>query len=228
MQNDPKLVILASGRSNTIYLRGGNGDCLINPGSDAKYRRIVQPFLRYEGVNRLLLLQSTRHDSDHEGCLGQLERHFACVPFDNNVTKRIEFDPIQEANPGWSIIDLGETGIRLSNEWRKLRGTGWPILVRMGSYRILLMASGRAEARPYRADLVYVSNPRSFSVTELTREFDPQVIVYAQGKPVGSELVAEVRTIFLNEQGAATLKLHDKILKLETFRGGQFVFRRRN
>jgi ComEC/Rec2-related protein len=232
MENDPRLVMLASGRSNTIYLHGGNVDCLINPGSDAKYRRIVQPFLRYEGVNRLLLLQSTRHDSDHEGCLRQLERHFACVLFENNVTKRIEIERTVAANPRLSTISLDGTGIRLSEESPGFEAHGRSILVQMRLYRILLMANGRAEARLDRdrlpVDLVYVSNPRSFSVTELRRKFDPQVIVYAQGKPIRAEQVPEIRTIFLNEQGAATLKLHGEILWLETFRGGQFAFRSRN
>jgi hypothetical protein len=75
-RNHPKLVILAAGRSNSIYLHAGDADAFINPGSDSKYRRITQPFLRYQGVNRLRLFQSCREDADHEGCLRQLERQF--------------------------------------------------------------------------------------------------------------------------------------------------------
>ena len=52
-------------KSNSIYLHAGGADAFINPGSDAKYRRMTQPFLRYQGVNQLCLLPSCRQDADH-------------------------------------------------------------------------------------------------------------------------------------------------------------------
>jgi ComEC/Rec2-related protein len=233
IHREPKMIILATGRSDTIYLRSGNSDCLINPGSNAKYRRITQPFLRYQGVNQLLLLKSTRHDSDHEGCLLELRRHFACVPLEDRIAERMELiNPGSHAYPG-SIIDLQRTGLRTEPQGRPV-GPGRFILVRMGGYRILLMAehTGRAAAsagtRRFSADLLYVSNPRWVSIADLRREFDPQVIVFAQGRSnrIGEDIGIPI--VFLNEQGAVTLKLSGDVLKLETFRGSQFAFRRRN
>src|SRR5258708_3554378 len=81
--------MLVAGRSNSIYLHAGGADAFINPGSDSKYRRITQPFLRYQGVNRLRLFQSCRQDADHEGCLRQLERQFTCVSAKNGAATRL-------------------------------------------------------------------------------------------------------------------------------------------
>jgi hypothetical protein len=100
----------------------------------------------------------------------------------------------------------------------------------MGEYRILLCADSHrgaaldTETRPI--DLLCVSNPRSFPPADLRRKFDPQVVVYAQGKPIQTERSGQI--IFLNEQGAVTLALCGDALKLQTFRGGQFIFRKRN
>ncbi|HET9376663.1 MAG TPA: ComEC/Rec2 family competence protein [Chthoniobacterales bacterium] len=229
VRDDPKLVILASGRSNSIYLHSGAMDSLINPGSEAKYRRITQPFLRYQGVNRLCLVQSSRHDADHEGCLKQLERQFSCVWPTNRVTTQFEPAGQLAGRDRYStIIDLNETGIHLC--------AGFPdrsessILVRMGGYLILLMADshrGSAWPEPDRAvDLLCVSSPRSFPPMYVQRSYNPQVLVYAQGRR--SELSSQKPTIFLSEEGAVTLQLCGDTVKLQTFRGGQFIFRKRN
>jgi ComEC/Rec2-related protein len=229
VRDDPKLVILASGRSNSIYLHSGATDTFINPGSEAKFRRITQPFLRYQGVNRLYLVESSRHDADHEGCLKQLERQFSCVWPMNRVTA--QFEPADQRagrNRYSTIIDLNETGIQVC--------AGSPdrsessILVRMRGYLILLMAdSRRGSAWPgtdRTVDLLCVSNPRSFPPMYVQSTYNPQVLVYAQGRR--SELSSQKPTIFLSEEGAVTLHLCGDTVKLQTFRGGQFTFRKRN
>jgi ComEC/Rec2-related protein len=242
-RSHPKLVILASGRSNSIYLHAGEVDGFINPGSDAKYRRVTQPFLRYQGVNQLRLLESTRRDPDHEGCLKQLERQFACVPAENPIANTFN---LANRSFGWgtnpAVIDLDETGIRggVPKPSPDRSGSGTSIMVRMGGYRILLIADSRRgswsdtidpAANPpigRSIDLVCVSSPRSFRAAELQRAFDPQVIVYAQGKQNQFERSDPGQIIFLGEQGAAILELHGDTLKLQAFRGGQFTFRKRN
>jgi ComEC/Rec2-related protein len=224
-----KLVILATGRSNSIYLHAGVTDGLINPGSDAKYRRITQPFLRYQGVNRLFLLRSSRHDADHEGCLQQLQRQFAGVWVTGPVRNQLR--PVNQGDGpdyGSTIIDLDETGMRVSGT--SLNRTESRILVRIGGYRVLLMADSHRGSSPdgdtRAVDLVCLSSPRSFPAAEIQSRFDPQVIVYTQGKP--SEHAGHPPIVFLSEQGAVTLELCDGNLKLQTFRGGQFTFCKRN
>jgi hypothetical protein len=228
VRDDPKLVILASGRSNSIYLHSGAMDSFINPGSEAKYRRITQPFLRYQGVNRLCLVQSSRHDADHEGCLKQLERQFSCVWPTNRVTTQFEpADQLAWRDRYSTIIDLNETGIHLCGFPDRSESS---ILVRMGGYLILLMADshrGSAWPEPDRAvDLLCVSSPRSFPPMYVQSSYNPQVLVYAQGRR--SELSSQKPTIFLSEEGAVTLQLCGDTVKLQTFRGGQFIFRKRN
>lgn len=224
-----QLVILAAGRSNSIYLHAGATDALINPGSDAKYRRITQPFLRYHGVNQLFLLESNRHDADHEGCLQQLGRQFACVSFLDRVLNQL--GPANQSygpDSGSTIVDLDEEGIRVRGA--SPNRTDSRILVRIGGYRVLLMADSHRgsslDADTRAVDLLCLSSPRTFPPADVQSRFDPQIIVYAQGKP--SEQSGKSPIVFLSEQGAVTLELSDGTLKLQTFRGGQFTFRRRN
>jgi len=227
-RSHPKLVILASGRSNSIYLHAGAADAIINPGSDSKYRRITQPFLRYQGVNQLCLLESSRHDADHEGCLRQLERQFTCIPSMRRVATQFELTDEQIGCDTDSMtINLDETGIRAraaSPDRSESR-----ILVRIGVYHVLLMSDSHRRSSPKKddcaVDLLCVSSPRSFPPADIQSKYDPQIVVYAQGKRSGRP--SQSPTIFLSEEGAVTLELCDDALKLQTFRGGQFTFRKR-
>jgi ComEC/Rec2-related protein len=228
-RDHPKLVILASGRSNSIYLHSAAVDTFINPGSEAKYRRITQPFLRYQGANRLCLIQSGRHDREHEGCLEQLERQFTCVWPMNRVANQFELaDQRTRRDRDSTVIDLDETGIHLDAGPPDRSESSF--LVRMGGYLLLLMADshrGSGFTKPDRpVDLLYVSSPRSFPPAYVQRSYDPQILVYAQGKR--NELSNGKPTIFLSEEGAVTLQLCGDTLKLQTFCGGQFTFRKRN
>jgi ComEC/Rec2-related protein len=73
---EAKIVVLASGRSETICFCGGSSTGLVNPGSPSKYRRITEPFLRSEGVNGLSFLNWTRSDQDHAGSAPEVVKHF--------------------------------------------------------------------------------------------------------------------------------------------------------
>jgi ComEC/Rec2-related protein len=228
-RNHPKLVILAAGRSNSIYLHAGGADAFINPGSDSKYRRITQPFLRYQGVNRLCLFQSCREDADHEGCLRQLERQFTCESAKNGAATQVElvngrFKPDTNS----TVVNLDETGIRVRAAPPNRSASR--ILVGMGGYQILLMADSHRgsslDKDDCTVDLLCVSSPRSFPPADVQSRYNPQVVVYAQGKR--TERCARSPTLFLSEEGAVTLELCGDALKLQTFRGGQFTFRKRN
>jgi len=100
----------------------------------------------------------------------------------------------------------------------------------MGRYQILLMADSHRgsslDKDDRTVDLVSVSSPRSFPPADVQSRYNPQVVVYAQGKR--SERSTRSPTLFLSEEGAVTLELCGDALKLKTFRGGQFTFRKRN
>ena len=229
MRNHPKLAILASGRSNSIYLHAGGADAFINPGSDAKYRRMTQPFLRYQGVNQLCLLPSCRLDADHEGCLKQIERQFTCVSAMNGAATQLELiNERVERDTDSTVVNLDETGIRVRAAPSNRNASR--ILVGMGRYQILLMADSHRgsslDKDDRTVDLVSVSSPRSFPPADVQSRYNPQVVVYAQGKR--SERSTRSPTLFLSEEGAVTLELCGDALKLQTFRGGQFTFRKRN
>jgi hypothetical protein len=220
-------VILASGRSNSIYLHAGAADAIINPGSASKYRRITQPFLRYQGVNQLCLLESSRHDADHEGCLKQLEQQFTCSSWIRRAATQFELTDEQvERDTGSMVVNLDETGIRVRAASDRSESM---ILVRIGIYHVLLMGDSHRRSSPktddFAVDLLCVSSPRSFPPADIQSKYDPQIVVYAQGKRSGRS--GQSPTIFLSEEGAVTLQLCGDALKLQTFRGGQFIFRKR-
>jgi ComEC/Rec2-related protein len=73
---EAKIVVLASGRSETVYFCRGSRTGLVNPGSPSKYRRITEPFLRSAGVNGLSFLNWTRPDQDHSGSASEVIKHF--------------------------------------------------------------------------------------------------------------------------------------------------------
>jgi hypothetical protein len=73
---EAKIVVLASGRSETVYFCRGPRTGLVNPGSPSKYRRITEPFLRSAGVNGLSFLNWTRSDQDHSGSASEVIKHF--------------------------------------------------------------------------------------------------------------------------------------------------------
>jgi ComEC/Rec2-related protein len=227
-RSHPKLVMLASGRSNSIYLHAAATDALINPGSDSKYRRITRPFLRYQGVNQLCLLESSRHDADHEGCLRQLERQFTCVSSPRRVATQFQLadEPIGRATDA-TIVQLDETGIRVRGALADQSES--MILVKIGEYRVLLVSDSHRGRSPKQADcavdLLCVSSPRSFPLSDIQSKYNPQIVVYAQGK--GGERTGQRSAIFLSDEGAVTLELCAGALNLQTFRGGQFTFRKR-
>jgi ComEC/Rec2-related protein len=94
-----KIVVLASGRSETLYFRRGSRVGLVNPGSPSKYRRITEPFLRSEGVNSLSFLSWTRSDQDHAGSASEVDKHF----------KVVRTSP--ESSSDGSPVDAGKTDL---------------------------------------------------------------------------------------------------------------------
>jgi hypothetical protein len=126
------------------------------------------------------------------------------------------------------VVDLDETGIRVRAAPPNRSASR--ILVGMGGYQILLMPDSHRgsslDKDDCTVDLLCVSSPRSFPPADVQSRYNPQVIVFAQGKR--SERSARSSTLFLSEEGAVTLELCGDALKLQTFRGGQFTFRKRN
>ncbi|MBV9733218.1 MAG: ComEC/Rec2 family competence protein [Verrucomicrobia bacterium] len=86
---EPKIVVLASGRSETIYFCRGSRTGLINPGSLSKYRRITEPFLRSEGVNGLSFLNWTKSDQDHAGSAPEVSKHFKVIRISEDSSGRL-------------------------------------------------------------------------------------------------------------------------------------------
>src|SRR5258708_27360481 len=182
VRNHPKLVMLAAGRSNIIYLHPGAAHAFINPPIYPKYLRITQPFLRYQGVNQLCLLPSGRQDADHEGCLRQLERQFTCVSAMNGAATQLELvNERVESDTDSTVVNLDETGIRVRAAPPNRNASR--ILVGMGGYQILLMADSPRgswlDKDDRTVDLFSVSSPRSFPPPNVQSTHNPQVVFYA-------------------------------------------------
>jgi ComEC/Rec2-related protein len=225
--NAAKIVVLASGRSETCYFCGHSSDALVNPGSPSKYRRITEPFLRSEGVNCLSFLNWTKSDQDHAGSVPEVAKHFKVVgTSDDGQTKTAAArEPIKLEK-----INLSdETG------WKEIKPTSPlnPVLdCQLGCFEVLLLNINhqQIERLPGRTvDVVVVPSPRQCSVPELIRKFHPQAILFLQGKPTGSQTLAKpaVPVWFSGEKGAVTMALSNQDLELSGYLGDRLILRSR-
>jgi ComEC/Rec2-related protein len=226
---ETKIVVLASGRSETIYFCRGSSTGLINPGSASKYRRITEPFLRSEGVNGLSFLSWTRSDQDHAGSAPEVTKHFKVDQTSSAIgqTKMTK-----------SRIPLGEEKISLNDEtaWSRMKAIVpfRPVLdCEIGSFEVLLLDINRQqiETLPSRmVDVVAVPSQRKCSCPELVRKFHPQAILYLQGKPAGNQSPGEaaVPNWFLGDKGAVTIALSNKGLELSGYLGDRLILRSRS
>jgi ComEC/Rec2-related protein len=240
---EAKIVVLASGRSETLYFCCGSSRGLINPGSPSKYRRITEPFLRSEGVNGLSFLNWTRPDQDHAGSVPELIKHFKVAP--TSVLSRrseAEADDVSSTNhlakTDMGPVPFGEEKISLNDEtaWNRIRLITPlnPVLdCELGSFEVLVLNTNRQQivALPSRkVDVVVVPSQRQCSGPELIRKFRPQAILYLQGKPAGNQTSGEagVPIWFTGEKGAVTMALSNKDLELNGYLGDRLILRSRN
>jgi ComEC/Rec2-related protein len=243
--NAAKIVVLASGRSETFYVRQGSSSALVNPGSASKYRRITEPFLRSEGVNRLSFLTWTRSDQDHAGSAPEVAKHFKIAGTSAESLSRRSEAKADAASPANALtktatsrMPLQEEEINLNDEtaWKDIRPAqplNSVLDCQIGSFEVLLLNLNhqQIERLPSRsADVVVVPSQRQCSAPELLRKFHPQAILYLQGKPTGSQTSAKpvVPVWFSGDKGAVTMALSNKDLELSGYLGDRLVLRSRN
>jgi ComEC/Rec2-related protein len=255
---EAKIVVLASGRSETIYFCRGSSSGLLNPGSASKYRRITEPFLRSEGVNGLSFLSWTRSDQDHAGSAPEVAKHFkiAGASFENlsrngeatagrsggrpAAAGKADGIPstIGLTKATASRMSMVEEKISLNDEatWSSVKPITplRPVLdCELGSFEVLLLNINRQqiEAQPSRTvDVVVVPSQRQCSCPELVRKFHPQAILYLQGKPGGNQSPGQpaVPVWFLGDKGAVTMALSYKDLELSGYLGDRLTLRSRS
>ncbi|HXM05568.1 MAG TPA: hypothetical protein VN939_23340, partial [Chthoniobacterales bacterium] len=250
---EAKIVVLASGRSETLYFCRGSSQGLINPGSPSKYRRITEPFLRSEGVNGLSFLNWTRSDQDHAGSAPELAKHFKVVGTSGlSRQSEAEADPSRRsgaepddvswtnrlAKTAMGPVRFGEAKISLNDEtaWNSIRLITPlnPVLdCELGSFEVIVLNTNRQQigALPSRnVDVVVVPSQRQCSGPELIRKFRPQAILYLQGKPARNQTSGDARVPiwFIGEKGAVTMVLSNKDLELSGYLGDRLILRSRS
>ena len=233
---EAKIVVLASGRSETLYFCRGSTNGLINPGSASKYRRITEPFLRTEGVNGLSFLSWTKSDADHAGSAVELEKHFKIAPIlsQDSLSSKSSSSVFNGGRmpPGKEKIILND---RIVWEGLKSNTLVHPIIeCELGAFDILLLNINRQEIErlpSQNVDVVLVPSPRQCSYPELVRRFHPQAILYLQGKATGLQPLvqpAAVPTWFVGDKGAVTLTLSHDRLTLSSYRGDRMTLQSRS
>jgi len=233
---EAKIVVLAAGRSETLYFCRGSINGLINPGSASKYRRITEPFLRTEGVNGLSFLNWTKSDPDHAGSAAELEKHFKISPglSQNDFSSKSRSQGLigSRPAPGKEKINLND---RIVWEGTKSKTLIQPVLdCELGSFEILLLNINRQqiERLPTQVvDVVLVPSPRQCSYLELVQRFHPKAILYLHGKAAAlqpSALPSTIPTWFVGEKGAVTLALSHDRLELSSYLGDRMTLRSRS
>ncbi|MBV8276315.1 MAG: ComEC/Rec2 family competence protein, partial [Verrucomicrobia bacterium] len=234
---ETKMVVLASGRSETIYFNRGSSNGLVNPGSASKYRRITEPFLRTEGVNDLSFLNWTRSDQDHAGSASEIVKHFKVAQTSSESSAPPSPAAAGKAGAGTARMPLGEAKISLNDEtaWKGLRllTPVSPILdCEMGPFEVLLLNINHQQIGALASrtvDVVVVPSQRQCSGPELIRKFHPQAILYLQGKPAANQTPLEpaIPIWFLGQKGAVTLALANQDLELSGYLGDRLTLRSR-
>ncbi|HEX4201408.1 MAG TPA: ComEC/Rec2 family competence protein, partial [Chthoniobacterales bacterium] len=233
--SEPKIVVLASGRSETLYFCRGSTNGLINPGSASKYRRITEPFLRTEGVNRLSFVNWTKSDQDHAGSAIELGKHFKI----GTGLPQIDLSSASPP-PGTAGVrtSAGKETFRLDDRdsWGGLKSNDLiqPVLdCELGSFEVLLLNISRRQIErlpSQMVDVVVVPSPRQCSYLELVHRFHPQAILYLQGKPTGIQPSVEpaIPAWFVGDKGAVTLALSKDRLELSSYLGERVTLRSRS
>ena len=253
---DTKIVVLASGRSETLYYCHGSTNGLINPGSASKYRRITEPFLRTEGVNSLSFLNWTKSDPDHAGSAAELEKHFRIAP---GLTQSNFAEKSLSPKVGVGRSPSGKEKINLNAQIAGLKSSTLiqPVLeCELGSFEILFLDINRQQIERLPSqivDVVVVPSPRQYSYLEVVHRFHPQAILYLQGKAKGADFAPPpasdfaptaplatsaklqpsaqtpaVPAWFVGESGAVTLAVSDGRLELSSYLGERLTLRSRS
>ena len=193
-----KIVVLASGRSETVYFRRGSASGLINPGSPSKYRRITEPFLRNEGVNELSFLNWTRPDQDHSGAAAEIAKHF------NIASRSLQTGLIAP------VLDceLGSFEVLLLNTSRQQ-------IEKLPSQTVDVIVVPSSRQCPY-PELIRRFHPQAILYFQGKR---------SGNEP---PLQSSVPIWFLGDKGAVTLALSDKTLELRSYLGDRFTLRSRS
>jgi ComEC/Rec2-related protein len=116
---EAKIVVLAAGRSETVYFCRGPNKGLVNPGSPSKYRRITEPFLRSQGVNGLSFLSWTKSDQDHAGAAPELLKHFKVAPTAGGIASPRSLEAAHAPEPSSVRQPTARTSIESSPHLRE-------------------------------------------------------------------------------------------------------------
>jgi ComEC/Rec2-related protein len=228
-----KVVLLASGRSETVYFHAGAVNGLLNPGSPSKYRRITEPFLRSQGVNELHFLSWSKPDGDHSGSATEVLRHFP-IRMDVSTCQRSDHHLLTRPSAGEQNLTASES-IRINRQnisatFMLARADSWPPIFgcEIGPFQFLFLGGNHqqdARQPSQTVDVIFASSPRQISSAELVRRFHPRAILYGQGKSGDEEALAgRITPIwFLAEKGAVTLTLCKQSLELCSYLGDRLT-----
>jgi ComEC/Rec2-related protein len=213
MAQEQAVVALAAGRSNTVHIHSETGDYLLNPGSLSKYRRIVEPYLRETGVNRLVRVGALREDRDHVEAFTSLVQRFNCAArWPTAMAPR--------------TYDLG-SDFQLNLKPARAGTSAW---ITLGPYHLLFLEDVSPHDVPApdaRSDVVFVRSIRDNSLPRL-RQYHPALLVATQKSASLSQQSISPPLYVLASQGALTCTLRGDTLLIRGWDGFQLVLRNRS
>ena len=207
------VVALAAGRANTVHIHSETGDYLLNPGSLSKYRRIVEPYLREIGVNRLMGVGALREDRDHVEAFTSLARRFNC-------TRR------------WPTAMHPATyqlGVNLQLSLKPAQ-TGTSAWITLGPYHLLFLEDESPHDFPVRdakADVLFVRSIRDNTLARLA-QYHPALVVATQRSASVPQQSVSPALYVLPSQGALTCALRGDTLLIYGWDGFQLTLRNRS
>jgi hypothetical protein len=238
---------LSEGSEHVIHLHVKGHDWLINTGKLSQWRSLTEPYLRFQGVNRLdelILNDAPAHEAE---VLEQVNSDFQVAEIVPSSQREAEAQKqnfrVEQGNPsadsgtkagpveifsseesGHSETSIGERGFAA-------------ILVHLDQFRVLILTNvteaSLTALKCGHADVVYCGRLRSrrFPRNLMIAKLSPSVLVLNGTKP---EVIANFRDgpsspkcFYLKQDGAVTTELLNSELVIRGYRGSEVRLRSR-
>jgi competence protein ComEC len=242
---------LSEGADHVVHLHVRNHDWLVNTGKLSEWRRITEPYLQSQGVNRLDELILCDPPAYKVELVQQVNEGFKVLSIypsfpwrdeswrDKTSTSRhIDEQPVPstEADTTKSLVEVFTTSEPSLREIATRAGAIEAILVHLGQFRVLVLPyvteASLTTLKCNHADVVYCGRlqSRRFPRELMIAKLSPSVLVLNGTKP---EIMANSREpapkcFYAKQDGAVTTTLVNGELVIRSYRGSESRLRSRS
>ncbi len=240
-----RVTALSEGSDHVIHLHVKGRDCLINTGRLSQWRRLTEPYLQSQGVNRLdevLLCGTPTHQAqvleqaNSEFEVGRIVPSSRWQPGAQIQRSRLErSSPSTDPGATAGLIEIFSANQAGGSETSMGEPAIAAVLVHLDQFRVLILPTvteaSLTSLKCDHADVVYCERllgrrfPRNLMIAKLS----PSILVLNGTKPEVTANSGDSHSIprcfYLKQDGAVTTALLNGELVIRTYRGSEFRLR---